>query len=261
MEVIIVETSAIASELAADIICHQINDNSRLVLGLATGSTPIEVYQNLIKRCKKGEVSFHAVKTFNLDEYIGIDKHHPQSYRTFMQEKLFNGIDIPAEHTFLPECDVAEEYEKYATKYENKIIEVGGIDLQLLGLGTNGHIGFNEPSSSLRSRTRIKTLTESTLKDNSRFYEAGEYQPNTALTMGIGTISDAKRIVLLAFGEHKANAVANVVEGAVSASCPGSALQFHNKTTVIVDIAAAKNLKRKEYYKRVCSEKMKSNNR
>lgn len=255
MEIIIVDDSSQGATLAVNEISATITKSKKPVLGLATGGTPLAIYQKLIDAYQKEKISFKNVTTFNLDEYIGIESSHPQSYRSFMMSNLFDNIDIGIQNAHLPECGVNTDYEKSAHQYENKIIEHGGIDLQLLGLGTNGHIGFNEPSSSLCSRTRVKTLAQSTIDDNKRFFSEGEFQPTLAMTMGIGTILNAKKVLLLAFGKQKAKAVHAVVEGALSASCPGSALQQHNNTIVIVDSEAASELLNREYYYRVSSEK------
>jgi glucosamine-6-phosphate deaminase len=193
-------------------------------------------------------VSFSKVTTFNLDEYVGISNDHPQSYRTFMDSKLFKKIDIDLSNTFVPD-GMAENPLEVGPDYENLIKERGGIDLQILGVGTDGHIGFNEPTSSLGSITRVKTLTQKTIEDNSRFFQPDEFQPKLAITMGIKTILDSRRILLLAHGENKADAVRNMVEGPLSAFCPASALQLHKRTTVLIDEAAASKLTLKGYYK------------
>jgi glucosamine-6-phosphate deaminase len=215
---------------------------------LATGSTPLGLYRELIERHKTHGLSFKKVKTFNLDEYVGIPDDHPQSYRTFMDDHFFNQIDIEKSNTRVPD-GMAENPLEVGPAYEKSIEEAGGIDLQVLGVGTDGHIGFNEPTSSLGSITRVKTLTQQTIEDNSRFFEADEFQPKLAITMGIKTILDARRILILANGENKAQAVRDMVEGPLSAFCPASALQLHQRTTVLIDEPAASNLTLKGYYK------------
>lgn len=248
MEVVILDTSADVAQRSADIICRLIQAKPNAVLGMATGSTPLELYQELIKRHKAGEISFKEVTTFNLDEYIGLHDGHEQSYRYFMDHHLFRHLDINPERTHVPEGNAANPVE-VGPAYEQKIRNAGGIDLQILGIGTDGHIGFNEPTSSLSSRTRIKTLTEQTIEDNQRFFKEGQFQPRVAITMGIGTILEARQILLLATGVKKARAVADSVEGPLCANCPASALQWHNKTSFILDETAAESLERKAYYK------------
>jgi glucosamine-6-phosphate deaminase len=236
---------------AADAIARQILDalklKPHLVLGLATGSTPIEVYKRLAAACQRREASFARVRTFNLDEYLDLPGDHPQSYRCFMRRHLFDSIDIPPGNIHFPPSEGKNLVARCA-EYEQRIVDAGGIDIQILGIGSNGHIGFNEPTSSLRSRTRIKTLTEKTLKDNSRFYGPGEAPPTLAVTMGIGTILDARKIVLQAFGARKAEAVRSAVEGPISSMVPGSALQLHPDVTFYLDPDAANLLKLKAYY-------------
>ena len=199
-------------------------------------------------------LSFAQVTTFNLDEYIGLPADHPQSYRATMQEMLFDHVDIPQERTHVPN-GMVENIEEECASYEAKIQAAGGIDLQVLGIGSDGHIGFNEQGSSLASRTRIKTLTPQTLKDNARFFGSAEEVPHHVITMGIGTILETKRIVLLAFGSGKAEAIAGMVEGPITASNPASALQMHEKTHVFLDDGSAENLERKDYYRWVYDHK------
>ena len=220
------------------------------VLGLATGSTPLALYHLLIAANQQQQVSFACAKTFNLDEYLGLNSEHPQSYRYFMQQHLFNHIDILPENTAIPDGAAADPVAACA-RYEQQIIAAGGIDLQLLGLGRNGHIGFNEPSSGLRSRTRIKTLTAATIADNARFFQTGDYQPHLSITMGIGTILDARKIVLLATGVTKASAVKAMIEGPLAAACPASALQLHQQATIVLDEAAASELADIEFYRHI----------
>jgi glucosamine-6-phosphate deaminase len=250
MKVVILENEKQVASYGADIIKQQLVDKPQSVLGLATGSTPLMLYQLLIEQCTRGELSFRGVTTFNLDEYLGLSGDHPQSYRFFMNQNLFDHIDIDPANTFVPDGAAADP-RATARDYESKITAAGGIDMQLLGIGYNGHIGFNEPSSSLGSRTRVKTLTARTIADNARFFQGGEYQPHLSITMGIGTILDARNIALLATGQSKAIAVKNTVEGPVSASCPASALQLHQTTTLIVDEAAASALEDPEFFKHI----------
>ncbi|MFT5121609.1 MAG: glucosamine-6-phosphate deaminase [Kiritimatiellia bacterium] len=247
MEIIIHQTAEEVAARAADFIASQLKRKSDSVLGLATGSTPVSTYAELIRRNQAGDLSFAKVTTFNLDEYVGLPPEHPQSYRSFMNQHLFKQVDIDVTRTHIPDGN-AENPIEVGPAYEAMIKAAGGIDLQILGIGTDGHIAFNEPTSSLGSRTRIKTLTEQTYTDNSRFFEAGEFQPRLAITMGIKTILEARRILLLATGAAKAQAIADMVEGPIAAICPASVLQMHEKTTVIIDEAAASKLKLKTYY-------------
>lgn len=247
MEVVIAKTQVEVAKRCADICCTLIKKKPNAVLGLATGTTPLPVYKELIQRHRADEVSFRQVTTFNLDEYLGLAPDHPRSYRTFMNENFFEHIDIDIENTNLPDGN-AENPLKAGPEYEERLREAGGIDLQILGIGTNGHIGFNEPTSSLGSRTRLKTLTEITVRDNKRFFKSEEFQPRLVITMGIKTILEAKRILLLATGSRKAQAIADAVEGPLSAMCPASSLQMHPNVSVIVDNAAAAKLQLKEYY-------------
>jgi|TARA_B110001469_G_scaffold125020_1_gene139714 glucosamine-6-phosphate deaminase len=246
MRVVITEDAQTVASASAEILCQQLIDQPRSVLGLATGSTPILLYTELVRRYRAGEVSFGEAKSFNLDEYVGIDPAHHQSYRHFMQQHLFDHIDIDPVATQIPQ-GLAEPNTE-CLRYEAAIKSVGGIDLQVLGLGVNGHIGFNEPTSSLVSRTRIKTLTRRTVAANARFFQPNEQQPCLALTMGIGTIMDARHVILLATGEHKAKAVKAMIEGPVCAMNPASVLQFHSTVTVVLDVAAAALLDARQYY-------------
>jgi len=235
---------------AAKRIISLINGKPDAVLGLATGRTMIGVYKELVEAFKRGEVDFSLITTFNLDEYLGILPNAPESFRYFMEEHLFKHINIQRENIHIP-YSLAPSPLKESKKYEEEIIKAGGIDLQLLGIGRNGHIGFNEPTSSFSSRTRIKTLTEKTLKDN--FPEGNG--PKYAITMGLGTIMDAKEILLLASGESKAEAISKSIEEPVSSSVPASILQHHQHTTFIVNENAAKLLKNKKYYSWVWEHK------
>ncbi len=254
MEVILNRDSAEASRRAAALIAHEVRRKPDTVLGLATGSTPLQVYQNLIHIHREEGLSFAGVTTFNLDEYIGLGMDHPQSYHAYMREHLFRHLDLSPGKCHLPN-GLAEHVPEECDRYEQRIRDAGGIDLQLLGLGADGHIGFNEPISSLASRTRIKTLTPRTREDNARFFERAEDVPHHVLTMGIGTILESRRIVLLAFGEAKAKAAANMIEGPLSASNPASALQMHPRVHVFLDEAAAGLLTRADYYRWVYEQK------
>lgn len=248
MEVLIFPDAQSLARKSADLVESQIKAFPDSVIGLATGSTPLGLYKELIDRHTNYGLSFKQVKTFNLDEYVGVPGDHPQSYSTFMDENLFNEIDIEKSNTEVPD-GMADNPLEVGPAYEKMIENAGGIDLQILGVGTDGHIGFNEPTSSLGSITRVKTLTMQTIEDNSRFFKPDEFQPKLAITMGIQTILNARRILLLAHGENKADAVRNMVEGPLSSFCPASALQLHQRTTILIDEAAASKLTLKGYYK------------
>ena len=248
MEIIIKETATEASVLAARVIAKLIREKSDTVLGLATGSTPIRLYQELIRMHKEEGLSFREVRCFNLDEYVGLPAEHEQSYHYFMQESFFKHIDVKPENTLVPN-GMAQDVPAHCADFEEKIKACGGIDIQVLGIGSDGHIAFNEPSSSLASRTRIKTLTKQTIEDNARFFENDENQvPTHCITMGIGTIMEARMNILLAFGEGKAEAICDTCEGPVTAMVPASILQHHQVAKIFLDEAASTKLKLKEYY-------------
>jgi len=247
MKVLILADPARAVHRAAELILDQLRRKPDAVLGLATGGTMEPVYAEL--RAARG-LSFAGMRSFNLDEYVGLAADHPQSYHRYMRDQLFAHIDARPENLHLPAGD-APSAQAEAARYDAEIAALGGIDLQLLGLGANGHIGFNEPGSSLGSRTRVKTLTQKTRDDNHRFFGPGEMVPRWAITMGIGTIMEAREIVLLATGAGKAPAARAMIEGPVSAFCPASVLQFHPRTTVILDAAAAGDLALRDYYETV----------
>jgi len=253
MRVVILQNEKEASSFAAEFIENFIVNKKNAVLGLATGSSVLLTYETLIKKHNSDGLSFKDITTFNLDEYVGLKPEHSQSYRHYMNNKLFNHIDIDKKNTNIPEC-FNNDYELCCENYESKIKSVGGLDLQLLGLGTNGHIGFNEPTSSLSSRTRVKTLTENTIANNARFFNDDELQPSIAVTMGIGTIMEAENILLIGLGKHKSKAVADLVEGPISSFCPGSALQNHQNVVIVLDNLAASELKLYDYY--IHTEKM-----
>ena len=247
MEIIICKTKEEASRKAADLVTALVKSNPKAVLGLATGSTPVEMYKCLIADNKAKKVSFKGVRSWNLDEYWGLPPTHDQSYRYFMDENLFDSIDIVKKNTHVLN-GLAKDWRKEVTAYEATIKKAGGIDLQVLGIGSDGHIAFNEPGSSLASRTRIVSLTPQTIKDNARFFKKAADVPRQALSMGVGSIMEARRIVLLAFGANKADAVKAMVEGGVSQFCTASALQMHPDAWVFCDAAAASKLKLKTYY-------------
>ena len=249
MEILILKSKDAVATLGASIMAEQVRGNPNTVLGLATGESPLALYDKLVAMYQDSGPSYRGVTTFNLDEYLGVDAAHPHSYRHYMQEQLFGRIDIDASNTHLPVCPDDQDPWSTAAAYESAIHEAGGIDLQLLGIGRNGHIGFNEPTSSLASRTRVKTLAEDTIRDNCDWFPEGEPQPELAMTMGIGTILEARDILVIATGAHKATAVRQAIEGPVSASCPASALQLHPSVTILLDTGAASELELTPYYK------------
>jgi glucosamine-6-phosphate deaminase len=228
-------------KLAATKVAQMIQKKPRCILGLATGSTPLGVYKELIHLHQEEGLDFSRVQTFNLDEYVGLPKMHDQSYNYFMQKNLFEHINIHQDSIHLPN-GMAENIEQECIDYEKRIVAAGGIDLQILGIGSNGHIAFNEPFSSLGSRTRIKTLTEKTRKDNARFFKSMDEVPKYAITMGVGTIMDSRNIILLASGENKAWAIKVTVEGPITALVPATMVQVHRNATLIIDKAAAGQL-------------------
>lgn len=250
MRVIIEPDGAGVARRAAGIVAQLLRRKPRCVLGLATGSTPQGMYGELIRRHREANLDFSQVVTFNLDEYVGLGPDHPQSYRYFMQQSLFDDINVKRENTHVPD-GLATNFEDYCEKYERQIREVGGIDLQILGIGSDGHIAFNEPGSSLGSRTRLKTLTSETVRDNARFFGTADRVPRLAITVGVGTILESRRCLLLAIGTSKAAAIRNAVEGPVTAQVTASALQLHREVVVVLDQAAASQLKRHKYYEEV----------
>jgi glucosamine-6-phosphate deaminase len=243
VEIIILATEEDVYAEASSRVVDWIHKKPDAVLGLATGKTMLGVYKNLIADHKKGRADFSAVTTVNLDEYLGLHPENPMSFRSYMFQNFFQHVNIKKENILIPN-PLPDDVEIECVAYEEAIRKRGGIEVQLLGIGRDGHIGFNEPSSSLQARTRVKTLTDETLKDNFGSTEG----PRFAITMGIGTIMDAKEIILIAIGRGKAKAVSLMVEGPVAASCPASVLQLHPKVKVILDTAAAHLLERKDYY-------------
>lgn len=229
------------NETGAGIIASLLQSNPRAILGLATGSTPVGVYEKLIELYKEGSVSFKQASSYNLDEYIGLPADHPESYRRFMDEKLFNHIDIVPENTHVPSGSAADP-EQAAKDYAKLLDEAGQIDLQLLGLGHNGHIGFNEPGEELTGPPHVVKLEERTRLANARFFNSIDEVPTHALTMGIGSILQAKQILLMAKGEDKAEIIAKALKGPITTQCPASLLQTHSNVVVVVDQAAGRFL-------------------
>jgi len=247
VRVIIEIDSEAASRRAAKFVADLVRKKPDCVLGLATGSTPLATYRELIRLHREEALDFSQITTFNLDEYVGLSSIHPQSYRQFMQINLFDHININPDLTNVPDGR-ALDFEAHCRQYEQRIKDAGGIDLQILGIGSDGHIAFNEPGSSLGSRTRLKSLTSETIRDNARFFGGEDKVPRLAVTMGVGTILESRRCILLAFGAHKAMAVKETVEGPVTAQVTASALQLHREVIGVFDEAAARLLVRRDYY-------------
>jgi glucosamine-6-phosphate deaminase len=249
VKVLILESAEAAAARVSEIVAARLAARPATVLGLATGETMRPVYARLVALHREGRADFARVTTFNLDEYVGVAPEHPASFHAFMRETLFDHVNLRPGRGHLPRGDAAEP-EAEARDYEARIAAAGGIDLQVLGIGRNGHLAFNEPTSSLASRTRIKTLTEATRIANAPAF-APKPVPRHAITMGIATILEARACVLLATGASKAEAVARMVEGPLGADCPATALQMHPAATVVLDGAAAGALKLREYYETV----------
>lgn len=238
MNVLIYENDEQIGIAAGNFLSSQVIAKPDCVLGLATGSTPLKTYANMIKLYKSGAVDFSKVTTFNLDEYCKLDVNDVNSYHRFMHDNLFNSINIPEESTNFLNGN-AEDAQRECIDYEAKIASKGGIDIQLLGIGSNGHIAFNEPDDCFASISHVVALKESTIKDNSRFFNSIEEVPTHALTMGIGSIMKARKILIIATGKNKAQAVKQMVSGDVTPSCPASVLQFHPDVTLMLDRDAA----------------------
>ena len=251
MLVILKRDNEEVNEQAAQLIASAIRKKPSLTLGLATGSTMVGLYQHLVRLHQAGRLDFSEVKTFNLDEYLGLPGSHPQSFGHFMHENFFRHVNVPPPNIHIPDGSIRGDYDAYCASYEQSIHAAGGIDLQLLGIGRNGHIGFNEPTSSLASRTRLKVLSRETLDDNARFFGQDNQSPRCAITMGIGTILEARKVLLLATGASKAAAVAKSIEGPISCAVSASALQLHPDVTFVLDEPAAAELNQRDYYRRV----------
>jgi len=253
MEIVILGGRRQIGILAADAIEQLLRRKPEAVLGLATGSSPLPVYDELAARHQQG-LDFSRASAFALDEYVGLPAGHPESYREVVRREFTNRVNIAAENVHGPDGR-ADDIPAACEAYEQAIAAAGGVDLQLLGLGTDGHIGFNEPGSSFASRTRIKSLVEQTRRDNARFFNSLSEVPHHVITQGLGTIMEARHVILLATGAQKAQAVRDFVEGPVAAICPASVLQFHPHATVLLDEAAASGLKLADFYRHTYENK------
>ena len=246
-EVIIVDSSEEAGQLVGRGIADALERKPNLVLGVATGSTPITTYRALAEAVRDRGIPTRDVHAFALDEYVGLPEGHPESYRAVVEREVVEVLQLDPLKVHVPngnpDCAATE-----CRQYEQAMQEAGGVDVQLLGIGTSGHIGFNEPGSSMASRTRVKALAKQTRDDNARFFDSAEDVPTHAVTQGIGTILDARQLVLLAFGKQKAAVLAEALEGSLTARCPASAVQLHPNVTVVADREAASELEFAEYY-------------
>lgn len=248
MEVIIRQTPEAAADLVAKMIARDLRANTHLVLGLATGRTMESVYAKLVRMHREERLDFSLCSTFNLDEYVGLPASDRHSYRHYMNHHLFMQVNIDLRNTHLPD-GMARDLDKECAAYEALVHRFGGIDLQLLGIGRAGHIGFNEPLSALRSRTRVKALAPATLAQNAPLFLDASTMPRRAITMGVGTILESRRCVLLATGEEKADIISQAVEGPMTAMISATALQLHPHCTVVVDEGAASKLQEADYYR------------
>ncbi|GAB6164972.1 glucosamine-6-phosphate deaminase [Thermostilla marina] len=250
MEVIITPDYDAMSRVASRLVAETLNEKPDAVLGLATGETHKGLYAELARLHREEHLDFSRVTTFNLAEFVGLDRDHLKSHHYFMHEHFFKFVNILPQNIHIPSGTTAN-YRAFCEWYERRITECGGIDLQILGVGPDGHIGFNEPGSSLGSRTRIKTLSQKTLDALDEFFDTDEEKPTYAITMGVGTVLEARKIIFLASGEAKAEAVAATIEGPVTSMITASALQLHRDTVAILDEAAASRLKLRDYYRSV----------
>ncbi|MDQ0677890.1 glucosamine-6-phosphate deaminase [Arthrobacter pascens] len=254
MEVVIVPGSKQIGKLAADAIEALLRRKPQAVLGLATGSSPLPIYDELAARHERDGLDFSQAHAFALDEYVGLERGHPESYREVIRREFTSRVNITPENVHNPDGSAAD-IPAACSSYEEAMHALGGVDLQILGVGTDGHIGFNEPGSSLASRTRIKSLIEQTRRDNARFFNSMAEVPHHVVTQGLGTIMEARHVMLVATGAQKAQAVRDFVEGPVSAICPASVLQFHPHATVLLDEAAASSLKLADFYRHTYDNK------
>lgn len=242
MKVLVVKNYDEMSKVAAKELAEVISKKPEATLGLATGGTPVGMYKELIDMHKNGELDFSKVTTVNLDEYVGLSGEHDQSYRYFMDSNLFNHVNIRKEYTYVPN-GLAEDMHQECVNYDKRIEELGGIDVQVLGIGSNGHIGFNEPSDTLSLGTHVTDLAESTIEANSRYFTSKEEVPTKALTMGLGAIMKAKKILLMVSGEAKAEIMDKVVNGKITTQVPASFLQMHKDVVLIIDENAARKIR------------------
>lgn len=247
MEIIIQPDSQQASQVAARIVAHLVRGKPHAVIGLATGNTPLHLYKNLVRMHREEGLDFSGVTTFNLDEYVGVPPVHPSSFHSYMWAHLFSQLNIPNNRIHIPD-GLAADIPAVCRNYEQSIKSAGGIDIQIMGIGTNGHLGFNEPTSSFYSRTRIKTLTEETRLNNAAAFGGQDNVPLHVITMGLGTILESRTCLLMAFGRKKAKAIALTVEGPLTSMVPGTVLQLHPRAILILDRDAASELKMADYY-------------
>ena len=252
MEVLVQRTPADAARRAAEVVLEGLHAAGREepTLGLATGSSPLGLYAELARAVAAGGLDLSRARGFALDEYVGLPVGHPQSYREVLLREVCARLGLPPDRLHVPDGSGADEAELAAgaVEYERLIRKAGGVDVQILGIGANGHLGFNEPGSSLSSRTRVKRLSDRTRADNARFFDSAQSVPTHCVTQGLGTVLDAKRLVLIATGPGKTAAISAAVEGPLSASCPASVIQWHADATVVVDEAAAAMLRNRDYY-------------
>lgn len=248
MEVVITWTAEDAARVVADVVMRLVAERPAAVLGLATGTSPLGAYRLLIEEHRARKVFFAAARAVLLDEYIGLPPDHPEAYRAVIRREFTDHVDLAPDRLHGPDV-WADDLPAACARYDRLLAELGGVDLQLLGIGTDGHLGFNEPGSSLRSRTRVKTLTTATRADNARFFASPDEVPHHVVTQGLGTITDARHVLLVATGKPKAEPVARAVEGPLAAVCPASVLQLHPHATVVLDEAAAAGLQLADYYR------------
>ncbi len=254
MEIVILSSAEEIGEAAADVVERALGRSEHPVLGVATGSSPLAAYGALAARTRSGLLDLSAVDVFALDEYVDLPVDHPQSYARYVREEVVAPLGLDPARVHVPD-GLAEDLEAACEDYEDAIARAGGVDVQLLGIGANGHLGFNEPTSSLGSRTRVKDLTAQTREDNARFFGGLEQVPELCVTQGLGTITDARTLLLIAQGEHKAGAIAAAVEGPLTSMCPASLLQVHRRAVLLLDEAAASRLELADYYRSVRSHK------
>jgi glucosamine-6-phosphate deaminase len=254
MEVVITPDEGAAADVVAGIVARVLRSATAPVIGVATGSSPLATYARLIDLHARDELTFARASVVILDEYVGLPPGHPESYREVVRRELAGRVDLPPERLFAPDVH-ADDLAAACAAYDDLLRELGGVDVQLLGIGSDGHIGFNEPSSSLSSRTRVKTLTGRTRADNARFFASVDEVPRHVVTQGLGTILDARHAVLVACGDAKAAPIATAVEGPLSAMCPASVLQLHPHATFVVDEAAAAGLRLADYYRETWEHK------